>query len=188
MPEEKLTNIQDIKLLFCYILFSIGAPVKRDVVLAALQDYGYVNYFDAASAFSELLKDGSICKYEKDKNFYEITERGNLIAKELKRNLPLSIREKALCATINLQAKLKREKENKVSIDETERGFIVKGEILGGEGITLMSVSVYVPDEKQALLIKKNFKDFPQAIYEYMLALLTKNKSVIKNKLEELSK
>ena len=163
-------------------------PVERDTIVEALQEYGYVNYFDATSAFSELLRDGSICEDEKCKNFYKTTEKGNLIAKELKRNLPASIREKALCATINLQSKLKREKENKVNIKEIENGFVVNGEILGGEQITLMSFSVYVPDEKQAQLIKKNFMNSPQTIYECLLASLTKSNSIIKNILETFYK
>ena len=166
----------------------MNCSVRRDTIVEALQEYGYVNYFDATNAFSELLKDGSICEDEKCKNFYKTTEKGNLIAEELKRNLPASIREKALCATINLQSKIKREKENKINIKEIENGFVVSGEILGGEKITLMSFSVYVPDEKQAQLIKKNFISYPQTIYECLLASLTKNKSIIKNILEKFSK
>ena len=181
IPDEHLKNVTDAKLLFCYILFSIGRPISKDVLINAMQQYGYVNYFIASAAFSELLKDDSVAKDEKNDSLYETTEKGNLIAKELKRNLPLSIREKALCATINLQSKLKREKENKVIIEKTEKGFLVKGEISGGENITLMSFSTYVPDEMQAELIKKNFSESPQFFYECMLASLTKNKNIIKN-------
>lgn len=187
-PDEHLKNITDAKLLFCYVLYSIGESVSKDVLITAMQQYGYINYFIASAAFSELLKDGSIDKDEKNENFYKTTEKGDLIAKELKRNLPLSIREKALCATINLQSKLKREKENKVVIEKTKNGFLVKGEISGGENITLMSFSTYVPDEIQAELIKKNFRDSPELFYECMLASLTQNKSIIKSMLEKLLK
>ena len=185
LPDEHLKNVMDAKLLFCYVLYSVGEPISKDVLITAMQQYGYVNYFIASAAFSELLKDGSVAKDEKNENFYKTTEKGDLIAKELKRNLPLSIREKALCATINLQSKLKREKENKVVIEKIENGFLVKGEISGGENITLMSFSTYVPDEMQAELIKKNFRDSPELFYECMLASLTQNKSIIKNVLNK---
>lgn len=188
LPDEHLKNVMDAKLLFCYVLYSVGEPISKDVLITAMQQYGYVNYFIASAAFSELLKDGSVAKDEKNENFYKTTEKGDLIAKELKRNLPLSIREKALCATINLQSKLKREKENKVVIEKIENGFLVKGEISGGENITLMSFSTYVPDEMQAELIKKNFRDSPEFFYECMLASLTQNKSIIKSMLEKLFK
>ncbi len=186
LPDERLLSINDIKLLLCYIICNSPVAVSREALLEVLQSYGYVNYFDAAAAFSELLSDESIREDAENKGYYSVTSKGRLISHELKRGLPSRIREKALAATINLLSKVKNEKENKIKVSKEENGFCVKASISGGGSLNLMSFALYVPDEDQAKLIKKNFLDSPQMVYECMLAALTKNQSIVKNILEKM--
>ena len=185
IPSSAITDIVDIKLLLCYIFFKIGSFVSKDVLSYALQEHNFVNYFDFNNAFSELLKDGSIAESENDKGSYFVTQKGNIIAKELEKRLPLTVRERALAATINLLAKLKRENENSSKIKKTDAGYCVNGNISGGGGINLMSFSLYVPDESQAKLIKKNFQSCPEKVYECMLAVLTKDRDIVCRVLEK---
>ena len=180
-PNEELVDSSDVKLLLCFVICNSPVPVSRDVLLEALQSYGYVNYFDAAAAFTALINEESICEDSKNKGYYLVTSKGRLISQELKCDLPSSVREKALAATINLLSKVKNEKENFVNICSTDRGYSVRASISGGEGLNFMSIDVYVPNEDQAKLIKKNFLDFPQNVYECLLAVLTKNSNIVKN-------
>ena len=159
-------------------------PVFQPVKIR--KEYDFVNYFDFNDAFAKLLKDGSITKNQEDEDSYSITKKGEIIAKELERKLPLTVREKAIAATINLLARLKREKENSSSIKKANNGYYFSGNISGGGEINLMSFSLCVPDELQAKLIKRNFQNYPEKVYECLLAVLTKNNNMINNILEEI--
>lgn len=188
IPSSTITDVLDIKLLLCYIFAGVSGFIKKDILVYALQEYNFVNYFDFNNAFSELLKDNSIVEDKNNKGFYSITPKGSIIAKELKKNLPLTVREKALEATVNLLAKLKREKENSANIKKLEDGYYVSGNISGDNIANLMNFSLYVPNEDQAKLIKKNFQSYPEKVYECMLAILTGNKDIINTVLREISK
>lgn len=186
IPSNSIKDVIDIKLLLCYVLYKVDRFMSKDVLFVALKEYDFVNYFDFNDAFAKLLKDGSITKNQEDEDSYSITKKGEIIAKELERKLPLTVREKAIAATINLLARLKREKENSSSIKKANNGYYFSGNISGGGEINLMSFSLYVPDELQAKLIKRNFQNYPEKVYECLLAVLTKNNNMINNILEEI--
>lgn len=180
-----LRSKNDIKILICYILANIKNSLSKEDVVSILQENNFANYFEANSAFSELLEDENIFKDPKNHNLYTVTEIGKIVSSQLETKLPLSIREKALCATINLLAKIKRETENKVTITENVDGYYVNCNISGGD-IDLLSLSLYVPDRLQADFVKHNFQEKPELIYECMLALLTKNNDLINTTLKNL--
>ena len=69
-------------------------------------------------------------------------------------------------------ARTRNEKENKVEITREEKGFRVTCHISGGD-VDLMEISIYVPHEKQAKLVKSNFHENPAKIYEIILNALT---------------
>lgn len=102
----------------------------------------------------DLLEHNNIlCENEKD-DLYSVTESGMLISSQLDISLPISVRERALSATMNLLAKIKREQENRVRIQQTEQGYMVSCSVSGGN-MDLMSLSLYVPDMLQAKMVKK---------------------------------
>ncbi len=181
-----LRSKNDIKLLICYMLFSVAQPLSKDEVLSALQEKGLANYFEINDAFSDLLSNGNIQPDENNPSKFVITEAGKLIATQLDSALPISVREKALEATLSLLAKIKRESENTVTIRKEPAGYSVQCNISGGEGVDLLDISLVVPDNMQAELVKKNFQADPDLIYACTLALLTRDAGLIKNALETL--
>ena len=181
-----LRSKNDIKLLICYMLFSVGQPLSKDEVLSALQEKGLANYFEINDAFSDLINNGNIRADETDSSKFAITAAGNLIATQLDSALPISVREKALEATLSLLAKIKRESENTVTIRKEPAGYSVHCNISGGEGVDLLGIGLVVPDNMQAELVKKNFQADPDLIYACTLALLTRDAGLIKNALETL--
>lgn len=181
-----LRSKNDIKLLICYMLFSVGQPLSKEEVLSVLQEKSLANYFEINDAFSDLVNSRNICADEKEASKFSITETGKLIATQLDSALPLSVREKALEAALSLLAKIKRESENTVTIKKENAGYSVHCNISGGQDIDLLSINLVVPDNMQAELVKKNFQAEPDLIYSCMLALLTKDFDLIKNALETL--
>ena len=181
-----LRSKQDIKLLICYLLSSIPQGLSKTDLINVLQDNNLANYFEVASAFDELLKQGNLTEAQEEETFYTVTASGKMIAQELDVSLPISIREQVLSAALSLMAQQKRERENTVTITKIENGCQVECPISGGE-MDLMSFTLYVPDMMQAKLVKRNFQKDPQLIYSCMLAALTRNQDMVRELLAELS-
>ncbi len=179
-----LRSTSDIKLLICYMLASINQPFSKDDILFVLQENGLANYFEINSAFADLVNNGNIRNDTTEPSKYVITDAGKMIATQLTTALPISVREKAVAAALSLLAKIKREKENKVSITQCPTGYSVNCNISGGQGLELLSLNIVVPDSMQAELVKRNFQNEPNLIYSCLLALLTKNTDLVKNALE----
>ena len=66
----------------------------------------------------------------------------------------------------------KREKENRVEIEEISAGYMVTCHVSGGE-VELMRFSLYAPDQSQADMIKRNCHQSPELVYQVMLSLVT---------------
>ena len=178
-----LRSKNDIKLLICYMLTSSQTALSEDEIVSILQENGLANYFEITDAFSDLLAAGNLAVDEKEPGSYRVTESGKLISEQLDISLPISVRERALSATLNLLARVRRENENKVSIQKTENGYMVHCHVSGGD-MDLMSFSLYVPDMLQARMVKRIFHRDPQRVYEGMLALVTGNNDLLRELLQ----
>lgn len=181
-----LRSKNDIKLLICYVLSSIKQPLSKDDIISVLQENDLANYFEINDAFSDLIGNNNICQSPDNPSSYIITETGKMIATQLDTALPISIREKSLSAAINLLAKIKRENENTVTIKEEKNGYSVTCNVSGGTDMDLLTINLFVPDKKQAELVKRNFQHNPDLIYSCTLALMTNNSDLIKSALLSL--
>lgn len=165
-----LRTQNDVRILVCYLLQSAGAPLSEADITKIVQENGLANYFEVKDAISALLKLGRIRK--NDEALLEICESGLQIAEQLDVTLPLSVRDKALKAAVQLLARAKRERENRVDIEKTSTGYQVHCHISGGT-MDLMTISIYVPNKKQANFVKNHFHEDPGAIYTLLLSALT---------------
>lgn len=181
-----LRSKNDIKLLICYMLASVNQALSKEEIVSVLQENGLANYFEINDAFSDLIGNNNISKDSDNPEKYAVTESGKLIVNQLDTALPISIREKTISATINLLAKVKRENENVVTIKKADNGCHVTCNISGGDDVNLLTINLFVPDMRQAELVKRNFQEDPNLIYTCMLALLTKNSDLINNALENI--
>ena len=114
-----LRSKKDIKLLICYILSNVREALTKEDVLTIIQENNLANYFEINNAFSDLIENKNIYELPDNKNTYTVTESGKMISTQLNSYLPLSIRDKAISASINLLAKIKRESDNNVTIEKS---------------------------------------------------------------------
>ncbi len=173
----------DIRLLICYLLSSIDAPLSKQDLIQIMQENGLANYFEVIDALSEMLQKGTIdaapvnhLQEEADCVICNGVSRS--IAKQLDSTLPISVRDRAVSAALALLAKAKREKENRVDIIETKQGYQVECHIADG-AMDLMSFTVYVPDIHQARMVKEKFHKDPQRVYSILLASVLDDKELI---------
>ena len=167
-----LRTKNEIRILICYLLASVDAPLAKEDIVGILRDNGLANYFEAADAVAEMTEKGLLLETEKNGRLVTVGESGRLVAKQLDTALPASVRDKAVGAAINLLAAAKRERENRVEFVRVERGYNVVCHISGGE-TDLMSLSLYVPDLRQAKMVRENFHRSPETVYRMLLALVT---------------
>jgi hypothetical protein len=182
-----LRNKSEIKILICYLLASVNAPLSKSDIIGIIQDNGLANYFEATDALAELTENGSIAVGGENGELCTASDTGRMIAKQLDRDLPPVVRNKAVSAAINLLAKAKRESENKVEIVKAERGYNVVCHISGGD-MDLMSFTLYVPDMYQANMVKNQFHQSPETVYRMLLALVTGNSDMAAEILKDRNK
>ena len=180
-----LRSQSDIRLLICYMLASVQEPLSKEDIVMVLQDNGLANYFEAASALSDLLSKKNCDVLPENPNLCIANNTTMDISRELDSTLPPSVRERAVNGALNLLARAKRERENKVSIDKHGNGYHVTCHISGGKG-DLMTITLYAPDLYQARVIKKNFHRNPEAVYQALMSLMTGNKDYLETVVREL--
>lgn len=178
-----LWNKNDIRILICYILSSVKAPLSGEDITAIMQKKALANYFEVGDALMALLKMENIAK--DDKGCYTVTDTGEEIAQSLDATLPLSVRDKALEAAFTLLADARTQRENRVDINKTPSGYQVECHISGGDKMELLALSLYVPDLAQAEMVKRSFHRDPAGIYKLLLSSLTGDMAFAKSYFEE---
>lgn len=168
-----LHDEDQVKILICYLLKSVGEPLSSQTLAEAVQHDGLANYFTLADALHALLLSGHVDLVEKDgEKFYKPTRLGAGTANMFERRLPFSVREKAVNTALRLLARQKREAENKVEITAAGNGYTIRCNVLDGAD-TLLSISLLVPDLAQAEAVKRQFLRDPTAVYRTTVALMT---------------
>lgn len=168
-----LRDIQEIKILICYIFDKLNIPLRKADITAILQIYALANYFEISQAFSQMVLNNNLSVSTEDSNYYTITPSGKMISEELGDNLPLTVRENALKSANAYLKRLKTEEENTVNIKKTPFGYTVNCKVSGGE-FNMLEIKLYAPDITAATVIKNNFYKMPEKIYETVVSMLTK--------------
>lgn len=176
----------EVRILICYLFTCIKQPMSKTTIINALLEKGLTNYFEASSCFDDLVNKGNLVISQEDDTLFVASDNARMISEQLKDNLAFTIKERALECVMSLLEKERREKENKVTTEKVENGYIVKCSISGGEN-DLMSISLFLADADQARIVKKNFYKNPQLVYKTLLATMTRNNILIKDTLDDLS-
>ena len=173
-----LWNKNDIRILLCYLLASVDAPLSGEDIEKIVQERSLANYFEVRDALAALEQLGNVARVAE--GLYTVTQAGREIADSLDATLPLSVRDKALEAAFLLLAQARAERENRVETRKTDRGYHVSG----GE-TELMSIRLYVPDRAQAEMVKRNFHRDPGAVYRLLLYSLAGENELLRDFSEE---
>lgn len=167
-----LRNRNEIKILVCYVLKTLESTITKQQINEVMQSQGLANYFEVNQAISELLSQGSIdCDYVDDKEILTVTEMGRRVAFELERDLPRTVREKAIKSAIKILTIAKNEQENKIEITPLENGFHITFTMEDKQDV-IMKLTIYVADRAQAELVRKNFLEDPTRVYSNILSSL----------------
>ncbi len=165
-----LYSSYEIKILICYMLKGVGEPMSRQAIMELLSGNGMANFFETGAAIDELVRLNNLVAGENDT--VSLTETGEQIAATLSGMIPYTLRERSVKAALQMLTRIRRERENSVTIERLEHGVAVTCTMNDSQE-PLMSVTLRVADELQAELIKENFLNDPTIVYRSMLAVLT---------------
>ena len=166
-----LTNVQEIRILLCYMLQSVAAPIPRDALTDIITAGGMANYFDTEDAIEDLIRLQHLV--QTDDRLLATTVTGNQIGESLGVRIPYTLRERSVKAALQLLKRREVERNNKADIRKLEEGgYEVTCSVMDGER-ALLSVTLRVSDPWQAEQIKEQFLTDPALLYRSNIAVLT---------------
>ncbi len=178
-----LTNTTDVRVLVCYVLEAVGAPLPREELEQALLGEELVNYFDLAQSLQQLLESGLIQKLEKG---YALAPDGAAAARTLEDTLPRTVREGAVRAAVMAQQFRKNKEEHKTRLEkEADGNYLVHGSI-GDVAGPLFQFSLRMPDRLTAQQVQQSFEKNGDVFLQVMLACATENPAILEKGLQKL--
>ncbi|MBQ4333524.1 MAG: DUF4364 family protein [Clostridia bacterium] len=166
-----LTNSQEIRILLCYMLDTVGKPIHRDAVTEIVTAGGMANYFDTEDAIQDLVRLQHLV--ESEDRMLATTVTGAQIGQSLGVRVPYTLRERSVKAALHLLKRREIERDNKVDIQPLEEGGYGVTCTVQDRGRDLLSVTLRVSDQWQAQQIKEQFLTDPALLYRSNLAVLT---------------
>lgn len=170
----QLRDKVDVKVFILYLLKNVGEPLEYNTINDIVLQDEFVNYFDFAFAFSELLdaKQVEEAGTSGANKLYAITESGAETLESYESTLLTVIKERALRSALRLLAFNRTGAQIKSAITEQGEGFNLNCRIFDNEK-TLYSVDVYLTDRKYAEKMQLNYEERAEIIYRGTLALLS---------------
>ena len=170
-----LRDRADIKLLVCYLLKTLRKSLTRTQINEILQEYSVANYFEVNGAISELISANQIISELVDGDeLITITGHAEISTGNIERSIPKSVREKSINAALKILERERVMKESKVVVTPLEHGFHVTFIVMDVD-TELLKVTVYVADESQVELVKRNFYNNAITVYSDVISSLTVN-------------
>lgn len=165
-----LTSTQEIRILLCYMLDTVGQAMNREEVTDILISGGMANYFDVEDAIEELLRLQHLVEADRK---IATTVTGAQIGQSLSVRIPYTLRQRSVAAALKLLKRREVERDNKVDIRQLEEGGYAVTCTVQDRGHALLSVTLRVADRMQAEQIKEQFLSDPALLFRSNLAVLT---------------
>ncbi|MCI8648780.1 MAG: DUF4364 family protein [Anaerotruncus sp.] len=171
-----LTMDYEIKVTICYILREIERPMPVSALMEVFVGQGIGNYFEVASAAAGLVKSGhiEIHQEEHEGECYYITDIGANAAETFEKDLPLSVRDKAVEAAIQYFINRQTSIRNSSHTEKVADGYLLTLSVKA-TGSNLLSITILLPDSKTCKRVQHRFMRDPITVYKGVVALLTGN-------------
>lgn len=167
-----LTSSTEIRLLLCYLVQHSG-PITREQLETALLDAQLVNYFEIGSCLDDIRRQGLVQCDEAGE--YTVTPKGRRVAGELTRDLPLTVRERAVAAVVKAQLWTRKQAEYSAVVSERPDGHCTVRCMINRLDERLFCLELGMPDRLTAELVKKQFILKGNEIYQLLINKLTED-------------
>ncbi len=173
-----LPKTYEHKVLCCYVLNSVGAPLTLPQLYAAINTQNLAGYIEVADALTNLVKTGHLTATPDDQGelAYAITPVGQKTAEVLGTILPAAARQKAADSALLMLAQMKREAMGNAKLVQEDGSMYVQCVITDQEK-ALASVRFLVPDELQGQGIIRHFMADPEGFYRNLMTGLIQDEA-----------
>ncbi len=169
-------SMRNVKIFVLYLLENINYPLDFVTINDVVMQTDYVMYLDFAEAFYEMLDMELIEKIDGDGNeSYLITEKGRIVARELKSDLLAVMLDKALAKALRFLDFKKRGVVEKCTIEKTDDGRYSVNCSFTEKGVCIFSQSLIVDTLNRAERMRENFYERPEVVYKGAVALMAGN-------------
>ncbi len=168
---------EKIRLLILSTLVCAKRPITSIVLSDIICYEGLAEYFSVMDNLYELIHGDLIVEYSEnndDNKLLYITDLGRDTYEELKRKLPLTVRERIACTTLIFVSEFNRENAVLGSVTPVKEGYNVQIQLMDNN-LCIMSTNIFVPSEIQGRAIVKHYKKNPEKVYNAILEALTKD-------------
>ena len=177
-----LTTTTEVRILLCYILDSLDAPINRQQLEDVLLGEELVNYFAMAESLTQLVAQGLMTE---DDGVFRITEQGRTVAQTLAQDVPRTVRDTAVRGVIRAQQYTAKQAAHHSQVVKTAQGNAVHASI-GDDTGPLFKLELYMPDDLTAKAVQRKFVEHGDTVYKLVLAALTENRGLAESALAEL--
>ncbi len=170
-------SLHQIKVLILFTVDGTPGPVPRHVIETALALCD-ANIFMIQEALHNLIANENLTQ-RNDENeipYLFLTPQGQSVVEPLRRDVPLSYREKALAYAAAEMSKLRKAIGVEAEVVPEEHGKLTEYSCrinLSDEGVTMMGITLYSPNKLQAEMMAERFRKNPLDVYRKVLAILT---------------
>lgn len=172
IPRIRIEEIDDIRVLVCYLIYSLGCPLSKNQLIEITSFEDAVNYFNLITALDKI---GHLCE-ETDidgETVYNNTPAGINAAQTLGDSLPLSVREKLLTEAVRVYTRDAMHKKGSflaVCYTKNVSGSCTVGITVMDESTAQQKyyLSVTVENEQAADKIKQKVKSDPKGFAKYL--------------------
>ena len=169
-------GMKNVKIFVLYLLENINYPLDFITINDVVMQTDYVMYLDFAEAFHEMVDMDLIQKIEVDEDeYFLITDKGRLVARELKSDILASLLDKALSKALRFLDFKKRQVVARCTVEKTDDGRYAVSCSFTEKGILIFSQTLIVDTENRAERMRDNFYERPEVIYKGVNALMAGN-------------
>lgn len=162
----------DYKILILYIIRRMPAPIEPELLFdLCLCDNG-VEYFDFSEYLNDLITSGHISQTDEG---LLITDKGTRNVDAVESSLPFSVRRAADRAIAPAAEELARFELIKTSHEQSPDGAFSVHLSMSDGTVNLIDMKLYCGSEKQAKLIKKNFRRKAEKYYNEIITLVSED-------------
>lgn len=161
-----LRSITSIEILSCYILANCDEKITAKIIVDSLVEGKIANYFEISNAISKMIKLGNFT--EDEDGYLHISDDCRYSVDLVEKDLPITIREKAV-ELVRKTVKFEiNKKENKTEIAKEGKQFKITMHV-SDRNSDFMVLSLFVPTQAQAEVIRDKFQAHPAEVYETLI-------------------
>lgn len=170
LADRSVTDASVANILICYMLYRVKTPVNTELLYDIAVTGGIINYFTYQDALQSLQTNGSVTMEKNDKGEENcvLTDKGIACAQRLKTFAAKSYRDHIVLAARRAIERRKNKDDVKVEYLPHVQGCHLHVSITDHE-VTLLDLTLFTPDEKQAHLLGERVLSNPSAFYHNVL-------------------